>query len=329
MFLRILAFVAGLSTAAAHADCVGPSLLDELAPTEREALRAAAEEPHAEGLLWRASRGKRQVTLVGTMHLGDSRLGAVLDAARPHLDDARLVLLEATAEELARIEALAAEDPRRLFVLDGPTLVERLSPQDWAAVSEAARTAGVPGFMASQFRPYYLALLLGVPPCAMPALLDGAPGLDAMLEEGARERGIPVAALEPYDTVLDAFSSLPEEDALAGLVATARAPELNRAATVALLELYFAGRTAEAIALNGIVVDRMPGLTPEQRRTSAEWFERELLEARNEAWIPEIEAAARAERSVLVAVGAAHLPGERGVLALLEEAGWSVRRLEP
>jgi uncharacterized protein YbaP (TraB family) len=49
------------------------------------------------------------------------------------------------------------------------------------------------------------------------------------------------------------------------------------------------------------------------------------LTRRNQAWLPVIEAA----RSLVVAAGAAHLPGEGGLLRLLKRAGWAVEPLGP
>jgi len=51
-----------------------------------------------------------------------------------------------------------------------------------------------------------------------------------------------------------------------------------------------------------------------------------LISARNRGWIGVIEAAA-ANGSVLAAFGALHLPGEDGVLALLDRAGWALSPL--
>ncbi|NRB01575.1 MAG: TraB/GumN family protein, partial [Rhodobacteraceae bacterium] len=43
-------------------------------------------------------------------------------------------------------------------------------------------------------------------------------------------------------------------------------------------------------------------------------------------WIPVVEAAFEDNTTVTLAVGAAHLPGEFGVLTLLEDKGWAISR---
>jgi uncharacterized protein YbaP (TraB family) len=329
MLMRLLIAIAFLAAGPAFAACRDDGLMAGLTPGEAARLEAADAERHGRGLVWRATRDGREIVLVGTLHLDDPRLGAVMDRVRPHLANARRVLLEARGEELARVEALALEEPGRLFLLDGPTLVDMLAPEEWAAVSGAAEALGIPGFVAAQFRPFYLLLALSLPPCAAEGLVAGRPGLDLMIEAEAEAMGLPVGALEPYDTVIEVFTALGEDDALALLVANARAPDLAESALAVLLDLYFEGRTAAAIALNDVVVERTPGLDEARREAMTDWFERVLLAERNEAWIPSIEAAAEEESPVLVAVGAAHLPGEAGVLSLLEEAGWSVGAIDP
>lgn len=325
---RLIALLAALLLAAgsASAACRDHGLLDALGDDARARIDAAEAGPHARGLIWRASRGERTVLVVGTLHLDDPRLGAVMARVRPLLEEADLVMLEATGEELERVEALAAEEPERLFLLDEPTLVERLAPEEWVVVSEAALEAGIPGFMAAQFRPFYLLLAISVPPCAMEGLVAGRPGLDLLIEGEADALGIPARALEPFDTVIDVFEEMDEADALALLVSTARAGALVEASTATLLDLYFEERTAATIALNEAVVARMPDLSGAEREVVVEWFDEALLGARNRAWLPRIEEAARPGGPVMVAVGAAHLPGEEGVLSLLAEAGW---RVEP
>jgi uncharacterized protein YbaP (TraB family) len=52
-----------------------------------------------------------------------------------------------------------------------------------------------------------------------------------------------------------------------------------------------------------------------------------ILDDRNLAWLKVMKAAIEAETRNLIVVGAAHLPGTRGVLALLDRAGYGVRPL--
>ncbi len=53
-------------------------------------------------------------------------------------------------------------------------------------------------------------------------------------------------------------------------------------------------------------------------------FNENFLIKRNENWIPKLEAF-MAKESCFIAVGAAHLPGERGVINLLKSKGYTVR----
>ena len=53
-----------------------------------------------------------------------------------------------------------------------------------------------------------------------------------------------------------------------------------------------------------------------------------LLDDRNAAWVPVIEAASARAPRLVVAAGAAHLPGEKGILAALAARGWTVEPLD-
>jgi uncharacterized protein YbaP (TraB family) len=56
-------------------------------------------------------------------------------------------------------------------------------------------------------------------------------------------------------------------------------------------------------------------------------YEKQLLDNRNEAWIPKIGQLAK-EKSTFVAVGAMHLAGGKGVIKLLREAGYTVKPMD-
>ena len=91
-----------------------------------------------------------------------------------------------------------------------------------------------------------------------------------------------------------------------------------------MLDSYFAGRVQEMWELSRITLRFMPDIDPAQAEASFAQVEEQILVARNHAWIPVIEAAAADNNRMVVAVGAAHLPGVNGVLQLMENAGWTI-----
>lgn len=56
-------------------------------------------------------------------------------------------------------------------------------------------------------------------------------------------------------------------------------------------------------------------------------FENEMLHKRNLAWIPEIKRLIL-EKSTFIAVGAGHLGGDKGVLQLLKNEGFTIKTIE-
>jgi hypothetical protein len=171
-------------------------------------------------------------------------------------------------------------------------------------------------------------LSLGLPPCAMPALTSGEPGLDKLLMQAADAAGVPVAPLEPWDTLFGILQALPQDDQIAmlrtGLIDDALQAELF----AAMLDGYFAGRVAEVWELGRAAMAFAPGLDPAAGAAAFALTEQLLLSGRNRAWMEVIAAQAKVHDRIVLAAGAAHLPGDAGLLALLAAQGWQIAPLE-
>jgi uncharacterized protein YbaP (TraB family) len=328
-FFRAAAVAAGLSVllpGMVTAQCAGTSLMDRLSPEQRaEVASAAAATPHGEGLIWQASRGDSRITIVGTMHVSDPRMPPLFEAAAAELAVVDRVLFEVTPEEQAQLMRAMTDDPSLTVITEGPTLPELLDPPTWDALRDAASERGIPGFMAAKMQPWFLAVSLSMPPCAMEAMAAGEQGLDFLLMDRAEELGIPMQALEPWDTLFSLFDAATMDDQIELLRLSLIAPEVQDEMFVAMLDGYFEGRIAELWELNRVAFDFMPE-APE----GAAFFDKTeqlLIRDRNHAWIPVIEAAAAGDDHIMVAAGAAHMPGTDGVLRLLEDRGWTVTRL--
>ncbi len=330
LILRAIAIAALVLLAAPRpglALCSGQDLIAALPAAERAALEARAESrPFSRGNLWRATRGDQVIDLAGTYHLPDPRHEALLARVLPLLDDAAILMVEAGPDEEARLKEELGRRPDFMLMVEGPTLPELLDEPDWQAVSAAMRLHGIPPFIASRLRPWYVAMMLGIPACALEGVKQGGQGLDHRLIAAARGRQVPVVALEPYDTLFNLFGTLPQEGELDMLRASLVMSERPEDMTVTLANAYFAGR---AQLLWDFTLERAisgPGVDADEVRHQFALMEEVLMTGRNRSWISGLLKAA--ERGpVLAAFGALHLPGETGVLALLQAEGFAVTPL--
>lgn len=315
--------------AMAGAACTGQNILDALPAADRDALRREADAvPFARGLLWRATQGGRTVHLVGTYHLDDPRHAATMARVAPLIDAATTVLVEAGPDEEAALMADLARDPSLMVATDGPTLRESLSDAEWSLLADAMRARGLPPFMVSKFRPWYVSMLLAIPACEGAAAAAAKGGLDRLVIDHATAAGIPLRALEPHETVFRLFQSMSRDEQL-GMIRSSLALEPRSADySVTLADAYFDGEARLIWALTRHLSRNAPGADPATVEADFARMEQALMTDRNRAWIPVIETAA-AEGLVLAAFGALHLPGETGVLHLLEQAGWTIEPLSP
>lgn len=325
---RILPLIAALCLFAAplSAACNGKNLFAGMAPADLAALNAAAAKvPFPEGNFWRATRGDEVITLVGTYHFDDPRHDASLQAIAPIIETSSTVLVEAGPDEEKALLALMARDPSLMMITEGPSLIQRVSPDLWAKLSDALSKRGIPGFMAAKLQPWYVNVLLAVPPCAIAAMANPK-GLDGMVTDAATAAGVPIMALEPYDTVFTIFDLMTEADQFAMIESTLATEDRSEDLSATLADSYFAGQSRLMWELLRQISYQTPGYTREKVDAEFAKIEDVLMTRRNRAWIPVLEAAV-AKGPVLAAFGALHLPGEAGVLNLLKAEGFTVEKL--
>ena len=176
---------------------------------------------------------------------------------------------------------------------------------------ETARLADAAGLSEQQQRrteSWAAALMLA----RINATGDPANGVDRALLGDFTDR--PVHELEGLRGQLGLFDRLPEtaQRALLAAVVSGAADSAHEAE--ALRNAWLTGDLAalEAASMRGIMAD------PVLRET--------LLVARNRRWLAQIEAQLQPSTKPLIAVGAAHLVGPDGLVALLKARGWRLTR---
>ncbi len=130
----------------------------------------------------------------------------------------------------------------------------------------------------------------------------------------AAMKKMPIVGLETVADQMAALNKTPLKKQAEGIYEIAKDPEKYFDQFKLLIKTY---KKQDSDALYEFVQDQMkkdPG------------FQVNLLDDRNKAWIPKIEAAI-AEKPSFIAVGAAHLGGEHGLLNLLASKGFKLRAI--
>lgn len=325
-FLALAALAFSFLAAPLFAQCNGKNLFAEMAPERLAALTAAAESvPFPRGNYWRATRGDQVITIVGTYHFDDPRHAPNLATIAPAITAATTVLVEAGPDEEKALLDLISRDPGKMMIMEGPSLLEQLPPEVWTDLSAALALRGIPGFMAAKMQPWYVAVLLAMPPCAMPQM-QGAKGLDGMVIDTATAAGVPVRALEPFDTVFGIFDAMNHDEMVAMIQSTLAVDDQSEDYNATLADSYFAGESRIIWEYMREVSYSLPGYSREDVDADFARMEELLMNSRNRMWIPVLTEAAAAG-PVFAAFGALHLSGEHGVLSLLQAEGFTLEEL--
>jgi uncharacterized protein YbaP (TraB family) len=289
---RVCAFLVVGALAAARAGC-GPA-------PERD-------------FIWRAARGPSVVYLVGSVHLLSKDyypLSPALDTAFKECD---LLVEELHLGQMAQVESQMTILMRGLLP-SGQTLDKVVSAATFALVSQRVKALGLPIEPLMRFKPWALALtLLGLEWQA--AGFDAALGLDKHFYDQAVAAGKEVQGLETVEFQISRFDDLSMEEQDRMLASTLRELETEKAAVTTLANAWKAG---DAATVERIVLQEL--------RKEPRMYERLLVE-RNKDWLPKLEALFARKGRAFVVVGAAHLVGPDGLLALLKAKGYSIEQL--
>lgn len=285
------------------------TLLTVLLPTP-----AAAEPPApcaqprqpCRGLLWRIeSRATPPSYLFGTVHVSDPRVTRLAPPVQKALDGAASFTSEMFTNGPGLVhmaEAMYFNNHQRLSALLGPAWYARLQ--------QTLKHHGIPGGDLDRKKPWAVFMML-----ARPA--DQRPGihLDLALEIASIHQGKRVYALETMAEQIAVFNELPIEDQIDVLKsALDRFDQTNRLHEQMLL-LYLA---RDLSGLFRMIESEPVG----DQRLHKVMLER-LLWARNRRMLERMQPRLK-EGNAFIAVGAGHLPGPQGLLALLHRAGYRV-----
>jgi uncharacterized protein YbaP (TraB family) len=283
-----------------------------LAPTASRAENAAASEIHP--ALWRIRHDNATVYLFGSLHV----LPQGFRWTTPTIDSAKAASDRFIFE--VPVDEAAMKDEKQFIIAHGllskgQTLRGILSGTEFQTYSAVLRRAGMKQEQFERFRPWLAAVVLGLAYLHSDNLKN-LRGADDDLMDYARDHGHPLSYLESVRDQMELFNHDAVSDQLKALKSLIVTLPSSRGQERDLLGKWASG---DAAGLNALLAGYFRG-HPEARAV--------LVGNRNRNWLPTIKAAlARPSGATMITVGAAHIGGIDGLVALLCEDGYTVEQL--
>ena len=273
-------------------------------------------------LLWKVSGNglDKPSYLFGTYHLAALSIKDSIAALPQVQQDVQQVYGELVMADMMKPETLMQMQQQMMLPAD-TTLKSLFSPEEFKVVSQAV----------TEYLKVDIALLDRMKPAALFQqltvlfYLKHTPGynpqeqLDASFQQDATKAGKKVGGLETVQSQMDILFNKPLRRQAEDLYCFVSDPAKAERQAKELIAAYAAQD-----------LDKMLQLMEEKEGTSCDPTPEEmaqLLYDRNQAWAKQMPALMQAAPTLFV-VGAGHLPGERGVLSLLKEKGYTVEPMK-
>jgi len=276
-------------------------------------------------LLWKISGNGLQKPsyIIGTYHLANVSFTDSIKGLKAALDASEQVYGEIVMADMASPENIQKMQAA-MMLPDGQTLDKLFTADEMTRINALVKsvlgvdmTNPMVAQQLGKLTPYALQVQLGVL-----IYLKKHPGFnpnegfDSYFQKEAAAKGKGVGGLETFDFQINTlYKSTTMERQKQLLLCLADNLEFNEEQTENIVKAFFT-QDLDGIekAMDAKLNNTCDG-TPEEKET--------LIYSRNDNWMKQMPEIMK-QKATLFAVGAGHLPGERGLLAQLKKAGYTV-----
>ena len=261
-------------------------------------------------LLWKVS-GKglsRPSYIFGTMHILCAGNAHLSQALKNVIHDCDRIYFEIDMDNMSELMGAF----HYLTMSDGKKLSDLLKPDEYDRVKRYFDKHSVMPFaMMTRFKPYFVSSLIE----EQLMTCEKKNGMEEMIMKESRKYHRDIRGLETAAFQASLFDSIPYEKQAKDLVNYIDSIDNYKKATDEMLQVYLKQDLKE---LDKLMQKSDPGMD--------EYMDL-LLYNRNRRWVQKMPGL-MAKESLLFAVGAGHLAGEKGVLQLLRKEGYTLTPIE-
>jgi uncharacterized protein YbaP (TraB family) len=272
----------------------------------------AAAQTRGRTFLWKVQSGGSVMYLAGSVHALTAD-AYPLNPAYQRAFDASSALVEeidlAEADPLSGGLGLLAKG----MYQDGRTFSSAVSRQTVTLVQEKLKNTPLALDLIQPMKPWMVMLMIEALG-SQDAGLDPELGLDKHFYNLATDGRKQVIGLETAESQIDRFDKMPE--AMQEQMLRSELAEMDTEKS-SLRSILTAWQTGDAAAIEKMLLASFT--TNPAAYTS-------LITERNRNWMPQLETCLRRSSPCFVIVGAAHLVGPQGLLAMLQQKGYRVEQ---
>lgn len=265
----------------------------------------------ADPAFYRVSKGDQQHWLLGSIHAGNPSLYPLPDPIERAWLQSRALVLEVDLTHISQQQWQEMGAITRL--VDGKTLKEHVPLDLYRRTIIAAGQNGLTENMLAPLRPWFAAITL-----TQAALertnFSSALGVDQHFSKLASDSGKPIVGFETLLEQLGYLASVGDNQTLMLESTLDELPDLERG----FHKVMKAWEEGDEAALVNLLKAEM---APPKLQA---WLEQTLLAERNRNWLKKWPTL---PNESFIVVGALHLYGDQGLIALLEQQGWRITLL--
>ncbi len=258
----------------------------------------------AQSLLWKVTNEKNNNIsyLYGTIHIQAESVFLYDDKVEKAMNDCDALVVEAF------IDQITPQDLKELLYMKKDKISEMISKEDFAKLDELCKkNLGAPAILFDKLQPIMLASQLST--AGLPKDMPDA--LDLHLLKQARAKNKQTYALETIKQQMKTLNKMNQKEQIEMLLETVRKPHESDSLVKKMLKYYLKGDLKQ---LNQLM---------ESDNKMPKKFQKALLQKRNKKMLRKMVHLMKKE-TLFVAVGAAHLSGESGLITLLRKKGYAV-----
>jgi len=269
-------------------------------------------------MVWRIDGGANTLYLGGSFHLMKQTLYPLPKAFDHAFTNSSRIALE--SNPILATDPARAQSTAQLSTIDPKKFKSSQTKAQRRAFNKFARAQGIDRNALQALQPVASALNLSLVGYMSLGFLPTA-GLEAHFARRASQQGKPIIEVEDFSEVLGRIVSFPLEDQhemLADTIQEMQSVDYDKH----LLMLFDAWLTGNSAELYKLADASTPGYSNGSRKLSEY-----IIGERNQTMAQTIKGYLAEDQSTFVMVGALHLVGENGLVALLRNAGYTPVRL--